>query len=638
METPAPTYEYVPLISDGSTFRIVSILPGKPNERIECFFLEVPISSKPRYSAVSYTWGNNAIAGYVWVYGRSIAIGNNLKDALQRLRDPEKLCNFWIDALCINQEEEKGEKTTQIPLMRHIYTKSHLVTIYLGREKNGSDKVPSLLDRIDRAYDLCKEAGFKEPITRAVLPVDKFDLFGLPNQRDAIWEGYRLLLSRDWFTRIWVIQEATLAASAEVICGQWSTGWTRFLSTALKAISLGVAKITDEEKLVPSASIPRNPLRPNEQLIFFNSLKPGNSKFVPWKLIDLLHGARISLATKPEDYCYGLMGISIEMSDPNLKIDTSLPVQAVYRQFARYFVAQGDGVKVLYNASGHSLILPSWVPDWSYRQLSWPRIVPPPQRTPVTNPAVAAASSFTSLIRLHPSNPDILVVRALLFDEIDDLGKIHESVNTRTHKQSETPIERGTDNTREDSIITLIVDCITELHELLSKEHMPRYPNGEDHETVVWRTLMCNYAKNSTAEAPSIYFEYYRSFLWLAKADYEGRNIPQNSYLDSIRDDKIVQQDPNDVVARARVIIQQMRRLCSSKRRGRTTRGYVGQFCLDAQLGDCVCIPLGSAVPYLIRPSPNNTYKLIGECYVHGIMQGEAFDIPNNDLDDLHFI
>jgi hypothetical protein len=164
METPAPTYEYVPLISKGSTFRIVSILPGKLNERIECFFLEVPISSNPMYSAVSYTWGNNAIVGYIWVYGRSIVIGSNLKDALQCLRAPEKLCNFWIDALYINQKEEKGEKNTQIPLMRHIYTKSHFVTIYLGREKNGSDKIPSLLDRIDRAYDLCKEAGFKEPL------------------------------------------------------------------------------------------------------------------------------------------------------------------------------------------------------------------------------------------------------------------------------------------------------------------------------------------------------------------------------------------------------------------------------------------------------------------------------------------
>jgi hypothetical protein len=57
-------------------------------------------------------------------------------------------------------------------------------------------------------------------------------------------------------------------------------------------------------------------------------------------------------------------------------------METVYRQFARYFVEHGDGVKVLYNASGRDLDLPSWVPDWSYRHIARPRIVHHPQTEP----------------------------------------------------------------------------------------------------------------------------------------------------------------------------------------------------------------------------------------------------------------
>jgi hypothetical protein len=35
---------------------------------------------------------------------------------------------------------------------------------------------------------------------------------------------------------------------------------------------------------------------------------------------------------------------------------------------------------------------------------------------------------------------------------------------------------------------------------------------------------------------------------------------------------------------------------------------------------------MGSSVPLLLRPRDNAGYQLIGEAYVHGIMQGEAME------------
>ena len=56
----------------------------------------------------------------------------------------------------------------------------------------------------------------------------------------------------------------------------------------------------------------------------------------------------------------------------------------------------------------------------------------------------------------------------------------------------------------------------------------------------------------------------------------------------------------------------------------------------DAKVGDIVCVPLGCSVPVVLRPvdvsHPLNGYRLIGEAYLHDIMDGEFFS--SNELTD----
>jgi hypothetical protein len=39
---------------------------------------------------------------------------------------------------------------------------------------------------------------------------------------------------------------------------------------------------------------------------------------------------------------------------------------------------------------------------------------------------------------------------------------------------------------------------------------------------------------------------------------------------------------------------------------------------------DLIVILLGSDVPFILRYVDNDQYRLVGEAYVHGVMQGEA--------------
>lgn len=70
---------------------------------------------------------------------------------------------------------------------------------------------------------------------------------------------------------------------------------------------------------------------------------------------------------------------------------------------------------------------------------------------------------------------------------------------------------------------------------------------------------------------------------------------------------------------------------------GRSSSPTAGTWGLayGAKPGDFVCVVAGTSVPYLVRrppfPStPVKAYELVGECYLHGIMDGEVITRDDN--------
>jgi hypothetical protein len=64
--------------------------------------------------------------------------------------------------------------------------------------------------------------------------------------------------------------------------------------------------------------------------------------------------------------------------------------------------------------------------------------------------------------------------------------------------------------------------------------------------------------------------------------------------------------------------------------------GYMGLAPESAEEADLICIILGGQTPFVLRPH-EDLYELIGPCYVHGIMDGEAMEqlrLGNFDLED----
>lgn len=75
-------------------------------------------------------------------------------------------------------------------------------------------------------------------------------------------------------------------------------------------------------------------------------------------------------------------------------------------------------------------------------------------------------------------------------------------------------------------------------------------------------------------------------------------------------------------------LIRQRLDLILLRRFSQTQNGFIGMVPLHAQAGDKVCAVAGGRVLYLLRefPGASHTYGLVGECYFHGLMDGEWRD------------
>ncbi|KAE9379847.1 hypothetical protein N431DRAFT_290151, partial [Stipitochalara longipes BDJ] len=113
--------------------RLVTIWPAEGlDAALKCTLNTTRLESGcPNYEALSYTWGSNHLRRSIELENTPFYVTKNLEIALRHLRLPHIPRQLWIDAICINQDDdiERGE---QLQLMRKIYTQADQVLIWLG--------------------------------------------------------------------------------------------------------------------------------------------------------------------------------------------------------------------------------------------------------------------------------------------------------------------------------------------------------------------------------------------------------------------------------------------------------------------------------------------------------------------------
>lgn len=144
---------------------------------------------------------------------------------LRHLRKREKQRFLWIDAICINQNDNK-EKACQVQLMEEIYQQAENVHVWLG-EGNSQDRLPEIfalfraLAVIEDIPPTSSSESWAWP--RFVSIVDPARLFV---NDSTLHNAFGRFLSRPWFQRRWILQEVALGHDIIVRCGSYKCTWT----------------------------------------------------------------------------------------------------------------------------------------------------------------------------------------------------------------------------------------------------------------------------------------------------------------------------------------------------------------------------------------------------------------------------
>lgn len=295
-------YELIDL--ESPSFRLIRLFKGEDGP-IQCELFDAWLHDAEDivdYEALSYTWGGIKKPYEVEINGRRMSVTENLSLALRHLRYQHQDRILWIDAICINQDNDK-ERGHQVRQMASIYKRAERVIIWLGRATSETDLILRFMKQLEEESieHACNDWKASDKrwldIWSSVQPL-LGNVHGDLMSRQR--EGLASLLRRSWFKRVWIIQEVANARAAEVMCG------TKSVSAHIFALIPSLVGITPD---------------PHCQAVL--DIMPGPRRKHTWwtqkrDLHTLLLKFGGSEASDPRDIIYALLGISSDGCDTDI--------------------------------------------------------------------------------------------------------------------------------------------------------------------------------------------------------------------------------------------------------------------------------------------------------------------------------
>ena len=578
-----PIYKYRPLESS-DTIRLLHFKPSQLETNLTLEIKHVSLRDHPKYSALSYTWGDLEQEDSILCDGAKLFITRNLHAALKAMvRTVTSLQDsfYWIDQVCIDQKNVE-ERESQIKLMGDVYKQASRCAAYVG-DPSGDDL--EALVMINNLSSLSSAA------MRRLKAGGDFEYDGLPPADSRAWMAYDRLYFRPWFRRIWVVQEVSLAPEVFVFMGTESVSIDTLLLAYHRAGEIAVVSsyntLKEEQKRLRRMA--------GNQLCCIESVRNRIGNGIPRDLYQVLHRCWRSECTDPRDKIYGVFGIITTVNRPKIRVDYNIPVHLLYEDAARYMIESGDGPKVLRDAGIAKAMQgsPSWVPSWT--------------APTIHTVARGLTGEYTLFYRVDggrkgemvlSKDSPVLSVRGVVLDEVVELSDI-------AHNYNSSPSEdRG------------FVQRLRSWEEDVAQNllaQLTSYPDGRPVDDAYWHTLIGGKSVEGRKVDADQVAAYYIAWQSRWDEDYYQRAHRGLEPLDW----------------RNLGYFYQLYRMSAAGRRlCLTEKGYIGLAPENAQLGDKVAILLGMPAPQILRRQGSN-FVLVGESYIHGIMQGEAFDLPN---------
>jgi hypothetical protein len=636
----------------------------------------------PPYKALSYTWGTPYGPEELARLGlssqthqtysiicdwRVLPVTENLYDALAELRSQEVTAFLWIDAICINQKDE-DEKSLQVQMMARIYSNAEAVIVWLGKGSPGCDEAIKLLMAASKTDD-----------PNALINSYTEEQLGL----------IKTFCSRKWFARTWTLQEAILAKNVLGLCG--STQFNLVQVTKLPCLISTLNRSVGLDKLLPlpaaegskyqfecidmiwqwvfiwrEEDISENafsPIRPLSRRLSL-SLHGVNQRKHIFALLDLLvSDMRHREVSDPKDRILAPMAVFLNsvymfntQAGESMKelINYRHNVASVYQTYTSTSIWLAESLDVLSQVGGNPsmppLDLPSWVPDFRSKPLS----------------SLLEGTSFNASNGLGEFDAPSCAIRGKSRDSQTDHDK-----NCFFHLKLRGVLLGQVLRIQQSRIISPSMWLLFRKFVMSSSQY-----KNQDYLAVISRTLSADTWMRKCPAHDSVQ-EVFVAFVMVGKAlelehylsHAEDASLSafwetQTEFLEFLDDDVLRQKiaklrgRESEAPTTVREMIEELCQIsagiassayglpakwkrninlgwhfmvdtysATGKLLFATDSGYLGLAPKGSEVGDAVWIVQGGKVPFILRPTGKESFRFVGEAYVHGRMFGEMAEV-----------
>jgi len=659
-----------------------------PQDEIFVSIETVPIDKlriEYEYEALSYHWGDGEAEHPIYVRDNNAVIHSldeavllgtqrlyvkpNLYKALRHLRSIHEDVTLWVDAICINQEDQE-EKRIQVRKMAQIYNTAARVCVWLGPGDKQSDNAMKFINDIIDVNKLESELISDERYTHQ-------------------WNDLVDLMKSSWFSRRWVIQELALARDATVHCGNQEVHWNDF-KDAVSLFVMHFDKIRELFLLSKQFSRNQNAIGELDPLgakvlvditsnIFRKSVDGGI--FEPSigleRLVSTLYAFESS---DPRDTIYALLNIAQENAwvsplrlgashnNPPPQADYRKDLLEVYTAYVKWAISESHSIDIIcrYWAIPEKeeraehypplVDLPSWVKSVSDSafgrqaegfngRMNGDSLVGHPGRN-----CYSASHSMLPEVRFGadgPQIPDVPTVFATTTIMSEVSTSIAPTTSTlkvpgMTEPEPEpestlpilpTPSHLNPPPQRYDPSLYVegrIIDTITwtsspTIEGIIEKTCLQKggWRLAKEDEVVhvpdkLWRTLVADRAPDGS-NPPGWY---HRACLYCLV------NETPNGNINTV---ELLRRDQPDIIKKYLKRVQSMtwnRKFIETSSKARGQEKLFGLAPPHTNTGDLICVLFGCSVPCILRRQENEEigvyYEFIGESYIYGKMDGDA--------------
>ena len=599
---------YWPLQAE--SIRILKVLPGKHRADVHCELSICSLGDPADYESLCYALGSSEPTSRIYLNGQSIWVSSNLASALDNLRYIDRPRNLWVDDLCINPENVE-ERNSQVSLLTPILLQARGVCIWLGVGNSESDWAFSSYSSI---------FGSKRKAPKKFLHLANIlcDLF---------W--------RAWFCQ-GVVQAICLARHATVHCGRASMSWkdsadilsvlysdppVNFPSYQHDLVSMSlwlVNNIENSIRWLDDGQIERR-YSLDYLVMLFSWLETTSAHDSIYSLLSLASDVyplpKSSVTSSAKDFPHQPLPLK-EVDEPNntpvvpqtaelfpiplerqqrrpMIVDYSQGFEHVCKDFVQLAIQNSQSLDILCIPWARSFDrLPSWVPDRSQAAT----LVKKESKSQRVN-----GSYFAS----HRRGPGIL--------QIYDASGLKPPIVLISNSSDGAPLLSAQGFT---------IDAVQAITSLAPMGNIPpdwaKFLGWKDMSEPppdkAWRTLIGDRGKDTRCFAPAAYR---RACGRMFQQMQTGSGLLLSQATQS--EDRTIQE----FAQTAEAVVWGRRLIRTAK------HGFLGLAPEATQEGDIIAILYGLSVPVVLRqihgtPDGDNVFILIGECFIYGMMDGEA--------------